>query len=121
MGRSITINCIGETEIKEGKSSIYTAMNRLEVEQENIKAVRRRNPILWWYAQTKTGEKILGISSEINRWTVTPEELSKIKTVPCPKCSHLDKPGCGICNFSGITTKRHLKGYREWQLEPLNN
>ena len=32
----------------------------------------------------------------------------------CPRCR--DK-GCQICNWSGETTARHLRGYRAWQLE----
>lgn len=102
MGSSHTYHVIGVGQEREGKASLYPAMSHLEMVQQAKKAERNGDKIVDWYWQTQTGRKML-------------ERPAKIKTVVCPKCSGF---GCGICNVSGITTKRWLSGFQDWQLRP---
>ena len=81
---------------------LYPAMSPLDMVQQEKKAMRNGDKIVDWYAQTRTGKKML-------------QHRAKVKTVVCPKCSGF---GCGICNISGITTKRWLSGFQVWQLKP---
>jgi hypothetical protein len=111
MGRSFTYHVIGYSRPEGAREYVYPAMNRLEMEQETRKAfIRDGRVIVRWEAQTRTGTRILG-GKEIIPATDAP----KVKTVQCPKCTGT---GCSICNFSGITTARWLKGFRAWQLTP---
>lgn len=102
MGSTNTYHVIGVGEEREGKSHLYPAMTHLDMAQQAKKAERDGDKIVDWYWQTQTGKRML-------------ERPAKIKTVVCPKCSGF---GCGICNVSGITTKRWLAGFQDWQLRP---
>jgi len=116
MGYSQTINLIGCSKSDEtGRQQICYAMTKLDMLQEMLKMEKRKTPIVEWYAQTKTGAKMLG--KNIYPWDIVKHDSVniKIKTVPCPACR---TKGCQICNWSGITTKRHLSGYQDWQLKP---
>ena len=122
MGRSYTYNCIGEgqnrsTEEDTVSHYLYMAMSRLEIMQETKKAARHGDEIVCWYAQTRTGERILG-----GREMVVGE--SRVAAIPackgaitCPVCNGQGK--CPVCNFSGITTAKILNTYRPWQLEEM--
>ena len=111
MGRSFTYHVIGYSRPEGAREYVYPAMNRLEMEQETRKAfIRDGRVILRWEAQTRTGERILGGKP------IIPATLAQtVKTVQCPKCAG---KGCSICNFSGITTTRWLRGFQAWQLVP---
>ena len=105
MGSTHTYNVIGVGEEREDRSSLYPAMSHLDMQQQAEKAKRRGDKIVDWYWQTQTGRKML-------------ERRVKVKTVVCPTCKG---SGCRICNFSGITTKRWLAGFQDWQLKPTES
>ncbi len=132
MGRSITINCIGRGPVEPIDDSSYRrreyhAMNRLEIKQEIEKAHRRGEAIIEWYAQTKTGCRVLG-DDQAQYWPVLTSNLNLPATVTCPIC-HGDgyrmkekdfmSPFCVVCNGSGICKKGHEKGWQDWQLERM--
>jgi len=124
MGKSYTINCIGygpeKSEIRNGEKCITQRMHyahtKLEIAQEIRKSAKRGEIIEYWGAQTKAGWNMIGTTPG---WPTKTEDIKLPKTVACPRCSHLgyDDEGCGICNFSGITTKKWLSGFRDWQLK----
>ena len=85
MGKSQTINCIGEAPTNNpNKVRLFYAMNRRELQQEQIKASKEGLHIAVWYAQTKTGCRVLGTT-----WTYEEIQTCKIpktKLIPCPCC-----------------------------------
>jgi hypothetical protein len=120
MGKSYTIHCIGEGRDKNiGKDTnehyLYMAMSRLEIMQETRKARRHGDEIVRWYAQTKTGKRILG------GWDMVGDEIATIPhckgAILCPICNGQGK--CQACNFSGITTSKIIHTYQFWQLEEM--
>lgn len=127
MGRSQTINCIGHgpDELVDGKikQRIYYAMNRIEVSQEIEKARKNGNYIVGWYSQTKTGQKVLGISGW--DYEISTNEIKLPKLITCPICHGKGswslgtglKHGCVVCNSSGICKKGNEKHWQDWQLD----
>jgi hypothetical protein len=122
---SHTINCIGIA--PEGsKEYLYYAMNRLEIEQEKVKAQKEGRKILYWYAQTKTGVRILK-----GNQTVEDKDLPPYKTVQCPICQGKGRKivdnskniplvkSCPVCNSSGITKNKYWNKWHTWQLEEM--
>jgi hypothetical protein len=107
MGHSQTIHCIGEAE----NGHLWYAMNKLEIAQARIKAKKENEKIIQWYAQTKTGCRILGTDSI---YTIVDDmALPKITgIIPC-----VCKNGCFICRGTKITTKKWINGFRDWQIE----
>lgn len=126
VGRSITINCIGlgPEELIEGKirQRVYQVMNRVEIVQEIEKAYKQGNYIVSWYAQTKTGKRVLGGS-----WDVPTNEIKLPKLVTCPVCQGEGnwslgkglKHFCVICNGSGLCKKGNEKKWQSWQIESM--
>ena len=124
MSRSFTYHVVGYSRkrevVEDGQKIIHQtaegAMSRLEIMQLSAYAEKAGRPIIEWQAQTKTGQRILG-----NEWSgvfpIKTADVPKVKTVECPKCKGEGK-GCSICNFAGFTTRKHLNGFRPWQLEP---
>ena len=110
MGRSFTYHCVGYgPETMNGeytRRTVYTAMNRLDIEQETIRANRRGESIVLWTAQTKTGERIIG-GQEVHA-----DLIPHAGSIPCV-CSS----GCFICKGTGRTTRNWLKGFQVWQVE----
>ena len=98
------------------RQTVEGAMSRLEIMQLSAYAEKAGRPIITWYAQTKTGIRILG-DEAAEFLPVRTGDVPKVKTVECPRCRGAGK-GCSICNFSGFTTRRHLHGFSEWQLIP---
>ncbi len=91
-------------------------MNKLDVLQQEIKAKKDDDIIQRWYAQTRTGLKILGIAGDYYEYEII--DASKIKrTKRVITCYICNGHGCFICNDSGITTRKHIEGYRGWQQE----
>jgi len=115
MGHSRTCNLIGVAEVDENRENLFTAMTLLEVQQEIRKAAKNGEKITYWYAQTKTGLKIL----KLRRY----DEVVKTGDLPQARgtivCSVCDAQGCSVCNYSGITTKRNISGYADWQIEEM--
>jgi len=118
MGKSFIYNVFGLSVVHQEDgdaqrhSDVYPCMTKLDMVRARKKAEKKGQPIESWQAQTRQGERMVGgtglwLDSEIN--------LSRIKTVECPRCKG---EGCGICDFSGISTKRDLSHYMPWQLEP---
>ena len=116
MGRSHTIVCIGETEQNEnGEAELFFANSSLEV----LQIIKKHPEVKYWTAQTKVGQTILKLGIYEFEYVRTSEDFvknCKIKTIPC-----VCKNGCFICNYSGITTKKHLKGFQDWQIERAKN
>lgn len=134
MGRSITIHCIGQGPIERIDETSYRrreyhAMNRTQIKQEIEKARRRGQTITEWYAQTKTGCKILG-DAQATHWPVLTSNLILPATVICPVChgegyrmksSDFMSPFCVVCNGSGICKKDHEKRWQPWQIERMKS
>lgn len=134
MGRSQTINCIGEgpeTDNHDGTYSrrVYYAMSRVEIAQEVRKAEKRGETIEKWYAQTKTGNKSLG--ADYDGELVLTNVIPLPKLITCPICngegsrrlnSEPDFPfvkNCPVCNSSGITKNGSWDRWQDWQLESM--
>ncbi len=123
MGKSRSINLIGlGRENNKGVRPCYPANNRLEMRQMLRKAVLAGDKIEWWYAQTQTGCRSLKVA-DVGEWTPTPLYVMDAPVVLCPVCGDFpeEKQGCGVCNFSGITSRAWLRKYQPWQLSPLSS
>jgi hypothetical protein len=94
-------------------------MNRLEIEQVRHRAKKEEIKIVYWIAQTKTGERVLGCpawGSQLDR------DVPHVKTITCPVCLGQGRNGkywCPVCNGSGITRPGNEKGWRSWQIEEM--
>ena len=130
MGRSQTINCIGQgKEQLDGNGGasarIYDANNKMEISQQIEKAKKEGDIIVGWYAQTKTGCRTLGTYSTYE--IIPTKEIKLPKLVACPICNGQGMKGkgsgfmefCVVCNGSGITKSGYWNGWREWQLEEM--
>jgi len=123
MGKSITIACIGHAKIGKNEARIFDAMNRLEVQQAQMKAKKEGLKITEWYAQTKMGAKTLGARDTYVY--VSHTDVPAVKTVVCPVCKGKGtkqlQPGmkrsCVVCNGSGITAPGFWKKWSDWQIE----
>ena len=117
MGRSYTYNVFGLSEVHTDKrnpdkhSDVYPCTTKLDMVRARKQADERGQPMISWQSQTEQGREMLGDSYQLDKNL----NLSNIKTIECPKCKG---NGCGICNFSGIITKREFGNYMPWQLEP---
>ncbi len=105
MGKSITINCIGQCT----NGNLEYAMTKLEVYQKTILYPE----IEYWYTQTKKGDKILG-GSLVYRGYILDNPPKGLIDCVC-------KTSCHICKGSKKITKRELKSYRKWQIEECKN
>ena len=119
MRHSITIHCIGQTASDtKGHVYLYYAMNKKEIAQQQVKAIKNGKRIMRWDAQTKVGEKILD-----GPWC--PSSLVRLpKMVTCPICKSKEsnsKYYCPVCNSSGITTKGYEKRWASWQIEEMSS
>ena len=110
MGKSYTVHCVGVP--------LGLAMSRLEIVQEERKAASQGRQISYWYAQTKTGERILGDTGPI--------PLERIPNLPkvviCPICEGDGSNGryvCPVCNSSGVTRPGHERQWQQWQLDHM--
>jgi hypothetical protein len=112
MGQSRAYHVVGRTEIIGDLYREVGAMSRLEVMQQAERCRRDGTPITRWMAQTQTGCAIIGANGTWRE--VDPAKVPTIRTVICPRCGGA---GCGICNFAGFTTRAHLRGYQDWQLD----
>jgi len=114
MGRSYTYHVLGyarrPTDPPE-THELMPAMNRVEISQQREKARRRGLSIVYWAAQTKTGERILGGTD----WAPDPE-VPGARVVSCPIC---DSRGCIVCDWSGVCPPNHWKRWQPWQLEAI--
>lgn len=119
MGRSYTINCLGYGPVVDGTRRVFSAMNRLEIEQARHQAKKEGIKIVYWIAQTKVGEKVLGYpawGSQLDR------DVPHVKTITCPVCLGQGRNGkyhCPVCNGSGITTPGNEKRWQPWQIEGM--
>ncbi|MFH1741328.1 MAG: hypothetical protein ABIH23_20175 [bacterium] len=109
MGSSQTYHCVGHIPIGERRFAVVGAMNALEIMQEEAKAKKHGERVVQWWAQTQTGRRILGGDTKKGG------EVKKARGAI--KCTFCGGRGCQACNFSGITTRQHLSGYRPWQVE----
>jgi hypothetical protein len=117
MGKSQTINVIMlSEEIKAGKKRIFDAMNKREMAQNIIKAKSEGLKLVSAYAQTKTGCKMIKSDNIYEEVDITNIRLPDL--IECPACR---SEKCGICNFTGYTTKAWLNGFKPWQLEYKSN
>ena len=131
MGRSITIHCIGHApeycDVKTGGIvyRLYSAMSKKEIAQARRKAQSDGLKIEFWYAQTKTGCRVLGSH---NDWSigifrkVYDNEVKTPKLVICPVCLGRGRNGmfyCPVCDGSGITLKGYEKRWQDWQIAEM--
>ena len=119
MGRSYIINCLGYGPVVNGRRRVFSAMNRLEIEQERHKAEKEGIKIVYWIAQTKTGEGVLGCDS---CGSALDRNVPHVKTITCPVCLGQGGNGkyyCPVCKGSGITTQGNEKHWRPWQIEEM--
>lgn len=118
MGSGKTYHVVGlGRELQQGRP-LYPAHTKLEIVQAIQKARRFTDEIEFWYAQTPRGCEWLNTPVP-GTWITTPVWVQRFKVIACPVCGHRTEKdrGCGICNGSGITTTRNLKGYQPWQLK----
>ena len=121
MGKSYTYHVIGQSAIyEEGGKQLrqsYPAMNRVEIAQVRVKAVRDGHPITVWYCQTRVGERILG-DAVLDR-----DVLALLpKMVTCPVClgrGHNGQWWCPVCNGSGICRPGNERNWQAWQIEHM--
>lgn len=126
---SYTYHCVGLGRMVDGSQRMWFAMNRAEIEQERIKARREGNEIVSWYAQTKTGTRILRGKDSIND-----ADLGIVARLHgCPVCNgewkRTLKPAtetsiawvrlCPVCNGSGVCRKGHERRWAEWQIREM--
>ena len=120
---SHTYNVIGQTAIVEDGDRkirrLYPAMNRVEMEQKRVEAIRDGSPITSWTSQTKTGNRILGC----DEWGFVLEtKAPRVKMVTCPVCNgagHNGKYHCPVCDGSGICRPGNEKRWQLWQIEHM--
>lgn len=89
----------------------YWCMNKREMAQAIVKARDEGLTITHWYAQTRTGERMLG-----NTPIAATSDINLPKLVDCPIC---DGNGCCVCNYSGVTQKNYWRKWSDWQLESI--
>jgi hypothetical protein len=130
VGKSYTIAVIGMTkETKNKTQEIFYAMSRTEMAQEKIKAERRGQPIVVWYAQTQAGCRMLGATSP---YVLVPDHAIKhINLVKCPVCQGQGSTiistgpglpqiyGCPVCNSAGYTQRNHWNKWNDWQIKEM--
>lgn len=128
MGHSQTIHVIGfseEVKVDDKTFRRYEchAMNKMEMVQKKKDMAEHGTPVVGWYAQTKTGCKMIGAEFE---WFQVPDnEVKHSKLIPCPICNGIGKvvknmvvqASCMVCNGSGLTKSGHWLKWREWQLD----
>jgi len=117
MGRSYTIHCLGYAPLNRKEKRVFTAMNKREIAWRRIEASREGLKIKYWYAQTKTGEKILGGLIKKD------EEVRVPKLVECIcggrgyYVENNEKYRCPVCEGTGQTTKGYWNNWTNWQIE----
>ena len=128
---SYTYHCVGQGPIeridnKTYRRREYYAMNRVEIVQEAEKARKRGESIIEWWAQTRTGCRVLG-DDTAQSWPVPAGRINLPKLVVCPVCQGEGgsqivsgiRNICVVCNGSGICKKGNEKRWLPWQIERM--
>jgi hypothetical protein len=103
MGHSRTISLVGWSEMKDMRQdTLAYAESLLDMYQATIK----NKQLILWQPQTRKGEALL------EKW-----EACGGKPKGLVKCICKRENGCFICNGSGITTRKHIQGFQDWQIE----
>lgn len=125
MGHSQTIHVIGQgkgtVNGNETTRRIYYAMNRVEMEQQRAKARRDGDTIESWYAQTKTGQRILGDYMPPD-YILPDKDAPHVKLITCPVCEgdgHNGKYHCPVCDGSGLCKAGNERHWQDWQIEQM--
>jgi hypothetical protein len=119
VGHSRTYNVIGQSGaelLENGNQRVveYPAMTKTDIEQMRIRARKDGKVILYWYSQTKTGEKMLG-----NTPSISDEALGHVTNLePCKVCLG---PGCPVCNYSGFCKPWNEKHWQDWQIDNMKH
>lgn len=125
MGRSYRVHVVGTSALVDGEQRLWYAMNTLEMNWQRIRAEREGQPITGWYAQTSTGERMLGGTSC--------EGTPAIKLVPCPICDGSGllgvtnfivhgqqlRQGCPVCDGTGQTKPGYWRKWQDRQLDEM--
>jgi hypothetical protein len=98
-------------------------MNRVEMEQQRHNAESdNADKIIEWYAQTKTGARMLGAVCP-GPWAVVMNSfVPHVKLTTCPDChgrGHNGNHWCPVCNGSGLMQPGHDKRWQSWQLDSM--
>lgn len=132
MGRSVTIHVIGCEKKSDGSEELHYAMNKTEISQIREKLSRKNRHIFSWYAQTKTGCKMIGADSTLTH--VADEDVSGGRIVRCFACGgrgyrHVNETkhnfpnvrGCPVCDGSGVCSPGHWKKWNDWQIATIRS
>lgn len=124
MGHTETINVIG----LDNHGDSYYAMNKVEMAIANERAKMVNRQMVWWFAQTKKGMKMLG--SDYMGEKIPDNKIKHTKFYPCNVCfgiGHVKKPGdlfpflsCAVCVGIGKTTKTMWKKFPDWTVKEIN-
>jgi len=111
MGKSYTYHVVGYAARADDPTDLhylFPAMNRGEISQQRNRAKRQGLRMMFWRAQTETGERLLG-------GDYAPDsQVQGTKVVSCPICKGR---GCVICEHSGVCPPNHWERWQPWQLE----
>ncbi len=112
MGSSHTYHVIGIIPLEPGRDRLVCAMSRAEMVQQLAIVARDDQSISHWFAQTKTGQRVLG-----SQESCTTSELPRMpKLVVCPVCNGNN---CPVCNYSGVCKRNHWLKWQPWQIENM--
>ena len=122
------IHVIGMTKPNDNKQQLVYAMNKMEMAQQKRIMEKEGKPIVEWYAQTRTGCKMLGGTLPYS--VIDDRAIIHANLIVCPICNGIGKKqiqtetaglpmfrSCPVCNGSGITKRGYWKHWREWQIE----
>lgn len=116
-----TYHVVGLARMDDNRDRMYPAMSRAGMVQEIAKAKRDGLTIDRWYAQTRTGMRILSYDrlylGELDLIVRTREIADTLPKLPeCPVC---DGRGCCCCNYAGIAPKGYANRWQSWQLDMI--
>jgi hypothetical protein len=119
-----TYNVIGLGEIGAFDSTrqLYEAQNRTEIMQQRSRATKKGDRIVWWYAQTAAGVRVLGPKCLGVNFDIRDGDVPSVHVVTCPYCHGRGQNGrhyCPVCNGSGLMQPGHDKRWQQWQLDNM--
>jgi len=119
---SHTIHVIGLAKMDEQRDAMYFAMSRVEMVQQMVIAQRDGRTIDRWYAQTRTGMRMLGmyfvetLPGYDARHFAYAHEIQHLLP-KLPTCEVCDGRGCCCCKISGLARNGNARRWSAWQIE----